>query len=361
MTRYIQFTTMIVAAALICATVMAEETPAPATDQAQVESQLPEGHPPLNQEAGELPQGHPELPAGHPPMQQQRRMLPMGHPPISGKPAEPVVYETTEVQPDWHVAVRHLIVRPMENQLHITEVWAVVNPTDKSYIGAPVEVVAEEAVEANPTTTDTDTAVAEPTEPTEPAEQDTPQAAPVVSRTTLVLPLPAKASHVQPGRGFEPDKVQVLDGKIISSMPLNPGTNELHVNYLLAAEEGVFDLKLDVPAATQHMMLFLPDDGCEVEMTGLKAGDMFKAGDKQFRLFMGNQLEKGTILELKIKAKAAVEESPAMMPGSAAVPPHSDDSQLKLIAGIGAGVLLLTAVIVLAKPSKKQVTTGTAG
>lgn len=343
MTRLTTLIVLLFAVSLCVTTgsVSAEETQPAATEQAQPAPQMPAGHPPL-------PQGHPEVPQSQPKMKNFHGQMPQGHPPVTTPPQEPVVYETTEVEPDWHVGVRHLIVRPMEDQLHITEVWAVVNPTDKSYIGKPVEQqvageVAEEVVEVN--------------EAAEAAEGqpaiDQPEAAQDQGRTTLVLPLPKNASHVQPGRGFEAGYVRIEDGKLIRTSPLTPGTNELHINYLLAAENGVFELPLTADATINHMMVFLPDDDSEVKAVGLTEGDPFKAGKKQFRMFMGKQIEKGAEVGLKIKAKPAVTQEAAAAVGVAAPPADSTD-QIKVIAMIGGGALLLAALVVMFKPTKKS-------
>lgn len=311
------------------APVDAQQTPPAPTEQAQPAPQMPQDHPPL-------PEGHPQLPTGHP-------QLPQGHPQVSAEPAEPVVYETTEVQPAWTVVMRHLIVRPMDHQLFVTEVWAVNNPTDKSYIGAPSEASAEDA------------AVSEQVAASESDETHN------SGRTTLVLPLPAGASHVQPGTGFHACCVRVEEGKIISAMPMLPGTTQMRVNYLLAPKDGVFDLALPTPTMTAHLMVFLPDDGAQVAARGLSAGDTFKAGDQSFRVFSGKQLEAGADVGLTIQATQAPTESTATLPGGG-VPPSADPSSpIKLIAGIGAGVLLVAATFVLLKPSRKQAPVGVAG
>ncbi len=274
--------------------------------------------------------------------------MPQGHPPISMP--EPKVYETTEVEPAWRVGMRHLIIRPMENQLHVTEVWAVVNPTDKSYIGVPVEEVAVDTAEAADETSGKAAVEVPPMQPG--AGHDT-------GRTTLVLPLPAKASHVQLGTGFDACCARVEDGKIISTMPMLPGTTELRVNYLLAAEHGLFDLSLSAPAPMDHMMIFLPDDNSQVTAKGLAAGEPFQAGDNRFRMYTGKMIEKGADIGLTIQVEHSHEDESASIP--VGVSTTDGAGPIKWIAGIGGGVLLLAAVIVLMKPSKKQLTAGSVG
>jgi hypothetical protein len=324
--------------------VNADETAAAQAEEAQTAQPLPEGHPPL-------PQGHPQV--SQEGMQQMQRFhggqLPQGHPPVAA--AEPKVYETTEVQPAWTVAMRHLIVRPMDSQLFITEVWAVNNPTDKSYIGAPVAASAEETADAKSQAP----AEAQPAATAEAGDATCNMAD--MGRTTLVLPLPAGATHVQPGTGFDACCVKVEEGKLISSMPLNPGTTQMRVSYLLAPKDGVFELPLGTPAPTGHLMVFLPEDDAQVTAKGLTAGDTFKAGDKSFRVFSGKQLEVGADIGLTIKPAQQAADSAMMMPTGGVAPMADASGQIKLIAGIGAGAMLVAATFVLLKPAKKQVAT----
>ena len=328
-------------ACCVTVSVVAQEAPATRPDQAQAAPQMPEGHPPI--------------PQGHPPMPKAKGPLPQGHPPVTTQPAEPVVYETTDIEPDWYVAVRHLIVRPMKDQLHVTEVWAVVNPTEKSYIGKTIEAIPAENSDQVPVDPKASVdASVDSTAQTQPEDLHS------KGGTTLVLPLPPNANHVQPGRGFDACCVQLENGKLIISSPMIPGTNEMHVSYLLKAESGVFILPLTAPSATKHMMVFLPDDGSEVTATGLTAGDPFIAGDKQFRMYMGKQIEKGVEMGLTIKAKQTVAENTAVTP-AAAIPPTDNAGQIKTVAVIGGGVLLLAALIVMIKPARKPMASGAAG
>lgn len=358
MTRLTTLTATIVAisACLAWVPVHAEETAPAQNEQAQQATQLPEGHP-------QLPEGHPQLPQGHPAMsadqmQQMKRFhggqLPAGHPALSAEPAEPVVYETTDVEPDWTVAMRHLIVRPMDDQLFITEVWAINNPTDKQYIGAAVAESAEAAGEAKPVETKPDEAA-----PPAMLDQAGGEAADQMQdsgRVTLVLPLPANASHVQPGTGFHACCVKVEEGKIISTMPMDPGTTQMRVTYLIAPKDGVFDLTLASPKATGQLMVFMPDDDTPVTARGLSAGDTFKAGDKSFRMFTGKHIEAGADVGLTIQAKQAPAEAASAAPGAgeAVIPVDDSAGQIKLVAGLGVGLLVFAAIFVLLMPAKKQ-------
>lgn len=368
MTRLILITALLLSVFTWCTPARADDAK-PADDQAAAEKQLPEGHPQLPAGHPQLPAGHPQLPAGHPPMQTKpgTQGLPAGHPPINAQPAK--VYETTDAEPDWYIQVRHLIVRPMAGQYYVTEVWAVVNPTEKAYIGKVIEpaepaVAADETVKADDSASSEATPIAEtkaddaavkeaddstPKDEAIPAQPPTP--------TTLVIAVPAAATHIQPGEGFDANAVQIKGNTIYRKRALNPGTNELSFSYLVAPKDGVAELPMDIPAATNHMMVLLPDDGSQVEATGLAAGDGFKAGDKSFMMFSANNVEKGT--ETKITIKAQAEQAPdqsAMAPTGAATPPANHDSNgtFKVVAGVGAGVLLLVALVLMLKPSKKQ-------
>ncbi len=329
----------------------AEETQTTGDEQAQQSPQMPPGHPPVSGGQQETPQGQPEMPQGHPPVKRFHGQMPAGHPPVTKAPE--VVYETTEVEPEWFVAVRHLIVRPMEDQMHVTEVWAVVNPTEKSYIGKPVEVPS--ADKAGDSVVANETGNLEQPAKGDQAEQKT------LERITITMPIPQHASHVQPGRGFAPDNVLVEDGKLVSGMPLIPGTNELHINYLLAPVNGVFKLPLTVDAPIKQMMVFLPDDESKVEAVGLTAGEPFKAGNKQFRMFMGKELEKGTPISVTIEVEPAGEEQSSSATPALINPASGQSGQMKMIAGIGGGAVALAALVVMMKPSRKPEPTGAAG
>jgi len=241
----------------------------------------------------------------------------------------------------------------MGAQLHVTEVWAVVNPGEKAYIGKLETVEAAGAVDeaaAEETSEVADLKAALAGQSPEQAAECTMHEA---GRTVLAFKLPAVAQHIQPGQGFSACCVNIEKGTIYSASPLNPGTNNYRINYLLPMVEGKFELPLDVPAMTSHMMVFLPDDGSEVVAEGLTAGEPFKAGDKSFRLYTGNKIEQGTELKLTIKGDPEQAASAAgMMPGAAG--PADNVGTFKLVAGVGGGALLIATIAMMLKPAKKQ-------
>lgn len=264
------------------------------------------------------------LPQGHPP-------LPSGHPQITDQPTTPRAYETTEVEPPWRVAMRHLIVRRMDRYLHVTEVWAINNPTDLSYIGAPVEPPKPGAGEAQP------------------------NIASNPDRVTMVLPLPAGATQVQPGPEFHTCCVRVEGDKLISKMPMLPGTTEFRVDYLLPPKDGAFNLVLATPVQTGHLMIFLPDDGSQVTAQGLKTGDPFEAGEQRYRMYTAKQVKPGAVTGLVIQVGQAVMQSKAG--ASASI---SQAGTIKIITGGGVGLLVLAGAFVLLRPTKKPRPTGEA-
>lgn len=75
---------------------------------------------------------------------------------------------------------------------------------------------------------------------------------------------------------------------------------------------------------------------------------------------MGKQIEKGVEMGLTIKAKQTVAENTAVTP-AAAIPPTDNAGQIKTVAVIGGGVLLLAALIVMIKPARKPMASGAAG
>jgi hypothetical protein len=241
------------------------------------------------------------------------------------------VYETTEAAPAWRISMRHVMTARVQGYLHVTEVWAINNPQDRSYIG-----VLDEA----------------------PAESDAaePDGMHNQGRTTLILPLPAGAKQVQPGQGFHGCCVKVEEGRLVNTMPLLPGATEFRVDYLLPIEDGAFNLLLATPAPTGQMVIFLPDDGTQVTVRGLETGDPFEAGEQRFRMYTAKQIEPGTDTGLVIQLSEAELQSAA----AAAAGPTSQAGTIKLIAGVGAGLLVLAGAVVLLRPAKKPRPVGAA-
>jgi len=312
MTCQVSLTSAIVfvSALAVSVSLHAQQTQPADPNQAQATPAQPEGHPPL-------PQGHPTLPKGHPEITKQS----------SGPP----VYETTEIEPAWRVAVRHLIIQPADEHLHVTEVWAVHNPTNQIYIGAPVESITPLADEAQP------------------KDANHPD------RITMVLPLPAGSMQVQPGPGFHTCCVRTEGNKIISKMPMKPGVTEFRVDYMLLAEDGVFNLSLTTPAPTDHMMIFLPDDGSQVTVQGLETGDPFETGDQRYRMYSAKQLDAGATTSLVIQSLVADRQATTDADTGA-----SRSGTIKYITGGGVGLLALAGLFVLLRPTKKFRSVGAA-
>jgi hypothetical protein len=81
---------------------------------------------------------------------------------------------------------------------------------------------------------------------------------------------------------------------------------------------------------------------------GLEAGDPFEASGQKYRMYTAKKIEPGAATGLVIQASEAALQSAA----DALAPPTQADS-IKLIAGVGAGVLVLAGAVVLLRPTKK--------
>ncbi len=371
---------------------------------------LPQGHPPLPQGHPELPQDQPELPQGHPPLPADHPQIPaqtpggittgslmikavqgtQDGPAIAGgqavvniyqgsgllkkltihldakgtavitgipldPPVQPVaiieyagvtyesvgrpmgpndpeqlislkVYETTDTAPQWRIAMRHVMANQIDQHLHLTEIWSINNPTDRSYIGVANELASVQDDET---------------------KHDHPHN---TGRTTLALPIPVGANNVQPGQGFHTGGFELQGGQILNSMPLLPGTTEFRVDYMLLPEDGLFNLALANPAAIDHLMVILPDNGLEVTAQGLETAAPFEAGEKTFRMYSAKQVQPGTSTSLVIQAPDAPPDE--AVHGAAA--PASQAVMIKLIAGGGAVLLVFAGTFVMLKPKKKS-------
>ncbi len=243
-------------------------------------------------------------------------------------------YEATDQAPPWQVMMRHVMVNRMGEHVHVTEVWAVSNPTDRSWIGTLAPPVA-----AEPAHTQDDghghTQDAQAHEP---------------KGVTLIFPLPEGSMHVQPGPGFHNCCTQVQRDKVVNTMPLLPGISEYRVDYLIPIDAGEVSLALRTPAAVKHMMVFVPDDGSSVDVQGLEGGEPFEAGEQRLRIYKANDLTAGQAATLVIGF-----DKPAASDATFTQPPAPAQAlnSMKLIAGLGGGALLLACVVVLLRPTRK--------
>ena len=217
------------------------------------------------------------------------------------------IYETTEKQPAWQVKVRHVLVHTAADGLHITEMLAVVNPEDQTWIGSLVDG----------------------------------------KRTTLTVQLPAGAKDLN-AAGVADDAVTLRDGKLVGSMPVMPGSLELQIEYTVPITDAKADLTITAPAKVGQMYVFIPDDGSKVTTTGLDSLGVRQTGEGNKRGYKAAQLKAGQEVKLSFSGlkPAATEPVKKTDAGTSHLP--------QIAAGVGGGLLLLGGATVLLIKSPKK-------
>lgn len=230
---------------------------------------------------------------------------------LSGQ-AEVTVYETTEQAPAWQVPMRHVMAQMTEEGLRVIEVLAVENPTDRAWIGK---------ADANG------------------------------KRQTLSLELPEGASELQFGGGLHDCCVQTADGRLVNTMPLTPGVNEMQFLYLLPVKEGKASMKMVAPAAVKRLVFVATDNGPQVSVEGLNFTGARQGRNMNVKIlsYEGTDLAAGHVAKVNFTMPAGMARAGGQDEPSSSMLP-------KIIAGVGGFLILaIGAVIILLKPKKAAV------
>ncbi|HUO09482.1 MAG TPA: hypothetical protein VM008_14330 [Phycisphaerae bacterium] len=224
------------------------------------------------------------------------------------------VYESTDAEPAWNVAMQHMILQwdTARKAVHVVEMLATNSPADRAWLG-------------NPTPT---------------------------GRVTMAIPLPPGASDIELGGGFDEQSTQLLNGKLLTADPLFPGRTEFRISYNIPADNGSAQLVISAPAAVDNLIVFAPADGATLTPTNLLGGDIMDAGQGKVRMFRAQNLAAGATATLTISNLLS------SAPLSATPAPTGSDNPLsaKNIAIGGAFLLALVGVgmMLVKKPQAKK-------
>jgi hypothetical protein len=215
------------------------------------------------------------------------------------------IYESTDQPPAWQVKMLHVMATPTPEGLSVMQMLAIQNPADRTYIGK--------------------------------ADQKG-------DRVTLSLPMPAGAQNVVVQGLLEHGSALTEDGRLVSTQPLQPGSAEARINYVIPASQGTAKFKVTTPAPVQNMILFLPDDGSPAKVEGLEAAGVHEMGDHRSRMFRGSDLKAGQEVTIEVQLpQAPVAQNVAV----SNVP--------KIIAGVGVAlIVVIGAFVVLLKTPKAK-------
>ncbi|MCC7408203.1 MAG: hypothetical protein IT442_09035 [Phycisphaeraceae bacterium] len=253
---------------------------------------------------------------------------------------ELTVCETTTQRPDLAISSRHVMVRVTPHGLMVQEMLSVDNPTDKAWA---------------------------PSEPAQPAEGAATPAEPQPG-LTFSLPLPDQSANLRLGAGLTPENSTIVGHELQLRSPLLPGDNRITIAYTLPLQEGQAVLPVLSTLPTRQVMIFIPDDGSDVQAQGLTAEGKMSAGPGEVRVWRGSDVPADQTLTLTVRpgqsttqpSDSSAAPSPAAAPpdDSPAAPhsqvPAAPPGSARTLALAGGAVLLLLGVIMaLARRSKK--------
>ena len=239
------------------------------------------------------------------------------------------VFEVAAEMPEWRVAVRHVMVRRMQQALYVTEVLSIESPGDRAWPGEPVE--AGDSADAQG-------AIGQLT----------------TGRVALTLPLPAGASHFNLGEGFFAPCTRIVNGKVLSGMPIVPGTSQYQFSYVVPLTDGKAVLTLAVPTKVEKMMVMAPADAVEVSADGMEPSTtMGSHGD--LRVFEARDLPANKPITLTIQFMQSESPRASATPAPTGPDPQPDHAPAanKVVAGVGTGTLALAAAVIIANRSRK--------
>ncbi len=219
------------------------------------------------------------------------------------------VYDSTDQEPAWRVKMRHFIVEPSKEGLHVIEMVALENPGDRVWTGRVMDSV----------------------------------------HLSVALPIPTGAQHLELGQGFTEGQVTVVEGKVIDHLPLAPGQPRYEMAYTIPASNGRAQIVATSSVPVDNTMLVIPDDGTLVETSDLKPGGTADMGNGKRRTFIGGAVAANQTVTVSVGNLAV---APSRAGEKAATPAAA--SWAPKIAGGSAVVLLLGGVLVIfLKPRAK--------
>jgi hypothetical protein len=244
---------------------------------------------------------------------------------------EMTVYEATDEEPAWVVKMRHVMLANSPDGVHVTEMVSLHNPSDRAWVGS-------KSGSGKP--------------------------------VTLRLPLAAGAKDVKFVGGFHECCTKVVDGAIVYEMPMTPGDTNFQFTYRVPADAaGSAKIELTAPAATQHLMVFVPDDGSTFTSDALRKIEPKKNTNLRAnsRFYVTDPMKAKAVVGFTIGGLAGVKAAPEEAGAAAPVSPYEGENPAptdagpagrvpkvaKIVGGVGAGAIVVVgAVVVLFKAPK---------
>ncbi|MBK7404388.1 MAG: hypothetical protein IPJ41_07055 [Phycisphaerales bacterium] len=187
-----------------------------------------------------------------------------------------LVYETTPDEPAWKVAMRHLTVTRTGTGTQVDETLVVENPTDRTWQGAEPDARGQ--------------------------------------RTCVRVRLPEGAQDVTLVQGFHGwCCTEFEEGQLAVGMPMMPGQTTFAYSYLLPETRDQLSVRFRSPVPTDHVVVFVPDDGSEAQASGLDLAGRDTVQGARMRIFQGASLgpdsEAGVVLTTALRSPSPVGDS----------------------------------------------------
>jgi hypothetical protein len=133
--------------------------------------------------------------------------------------------------------------------------------------------------------------------------------------------------------------------------PLIPGVAELRYRYEIPAAKAAAWLPFVAPAPTQKLSLFVPDEGREITVEGLTAGESLQSHGQPIRSFTAGDLASDAAVRVKIGVAAtrAAAEPVAAPASGGGQSPESSNPAVKTIAMVGGLLIILTGLSLFAR------------
>jgi len=130
------------------------------------------------------------------------------------------VFETSDKDPQWEVAMWSLVLNPLEKGgAEVVETLVARNPSDAAYLGSP----------------DADGC-----------------------RISVALTLPKEAKNVTMEGDLHASYASVVGNRVLSRAPLKPGTSHFRLHYTIPTPGGTAEVDLVAPAGAGRLMVFVP-------------------------------------------------------------------------------------------------------
>lgn len=213
------------------------------------------------------------------------------------KPAANVditVYEVTDVEPAWHVTLRHVVADPVDGGYAVSETVVVENTGDRTWLGGPAD-----------------------------ADQ---------RRTTVTLGIPMNAERPELVQGFHGWCCTAFSqGSLRVQMPLMPGKMTYKFAYLSPVVDGTVDVRVSAPVRTTQAAVFVPRDGATARAEGIEESANEAAARQSLRMFRGDGIAPGTTTGVVLTMASPESEAP---PTESGVSPAFRWSA-SILAGVG--------------------------